>query len=75
MANTTRGLKLTLPWASKEAMAGDRLPYRALVDDNVVLLKVSAERIHAWADGKELLGDPLTGLEVVETEEEAASGS
>ena len=44
-------------------------------DDNVVLLKVSAERIHAWADGKELLGDPQTGLEVVETEEEAASGS
>ena len=44
-------------------------------DDNVVLLKVSAERIHAWADGKELLGDPQTGLEVLEPEEEAASGS
>ena len=32
-------LKLSLPWAAKEAMAGDRLPYRALVDDNVVLLR------------------------------------
>jgi type IV secretion system protein VirB4 len=32
-------LKLSLPWASKEAMAGDRLPYRALVDDKVVLLR------------------------------------
>jgi hypothetical protein len=40
-----------------------------------VLLKVSAERIHAWADGKELLGDPETGLEVVETEDGASSGS
>jgi type IV secretion system protein VirB4 len=32
-------LKLSLPWASKEAKAGDRLPYRALVDQNVVLLR------------------------------------
>ena len=45
-------------------------------DDKVVLLKVSAERIHAWADGKELIGDAETGLEVVEgEEEETASGS
>ena len=26
-------------WAKKEAMAGDRLPYLALIDDNVVLLR------------------------------------
>ena len=38
-------------------------------DDNVVLLKVSAERIHAWADGEELVGDPDTGLRTIETEE------
>ncbi|MBV1690155.1 VirB4 family type IV secretion/conjugal transfer ATPase [Novosphingobium sp. G106] len=31
--------KFSLPWAAKEALAGDRLPYRALVDDNVVLLR------------------------------------
>jgi general stress protein 26 len=36
-------------------------------DDNVVLLKVSAGRIHAWADGEELEGDPDRGLEVVES--------
>lgn len=36
-------------------------------DDNVVLLKVSAERIHAWAEGEELEGDPDRGLEVVES--------
>ena len=36
-------------------------------DDNVVLLKVSADRIHAWADGEELEGDPDRGLEVVES--------
>lgn len=32
-------LNLSLPWATKEAKAGDRLPYRALVDENVVLLR------------------------------------
>ena len=26
-------------WAKKEALAGDRLPYRALLDENTVLLK------------------------------------
>ena len=26
-------------WASKEAHAGDRLPYRALIDENIVLLR------------------------------------
>jgi general stress protein 26 len=39
-------------------------------DDNVVLVKVSADTIHAWADGEELLGDPERGLQVVETEED-----
>ncbi|MFA7603151.1 MAG: VirB4 family type IV secretion/conjugal transfer ATPase [Novosphingobium sp.] len=32
-------MKLSLPWAAKEATAGDRLPYRALVDQHVVLLR------------------------------------
>lgn len=42
-------------------------------DENVVLLKVSADRIHAWADGRELAGDPETGLETIETEEAATA--
>jgi type IV secretion system protein VirB4 len=32
-------VKLALPWAAKEALAGDRLPYRALVDEHVALLR------------------------------------
>jgi general stress protein 26 len=44
-------------------------------DDNVVLLKVSADRIHAWAAGQELVGDPETGLETIQDEEAAASKS
>jgi general stress protein 26 len=40
-------------------------------DENVVLVKVSADRIHAWADGEELAGDPETGLATIETEDEA----
>ena len=31
--------KFGLPWASKEANAGDRLPYQRMLDDNVVLLR------------------------------------
>jgi general stress protein 26 len=38
-------------------------------DEKLVLLKVSADRIHAWADGQELAGDPETGLQTIETEE------
>jgi type IV secretion system protein VirB4 len=30
---------MSMPWARKEAMAGDRLPYLSLVDDDVVLLR------------------------------------
>ncbi|MBB6124890.1 VirB4 family type IV secretion/conjugal transfer ATPase [Sphingobium subterraneum] len=33
------GNNRALPWAKKEALAGDRLPYAALVDENVVLLR------------------------------------
>ena len=44
-------------------------------DDNVVLVKVSADRIHAWAQGEELAGDPESGLETIATEEDAESGS
>ena len=32
-------MKLGLPWADKEAKAGDRLPYARQLDDNVVLLR------------------------------------
>jgi type IV secretion system protein VirB4 len=32
-------MRLQLPWARKEALAGARLPYRALVDEHVVLLR------------------------------------
>lgn len=32
-------LSTMLPWSAKEARAGDRLPYRALIDENVVLLR------------------------------------
>ena len=32
-------LKASLPWADKEALAGDRLPYRALIDEHAVLLR------------------------------------
>ena len=38
-------------------------------DDEVILLKVSADRIHAWAESEELIGDAYSGLEVVESEE------
>ena len=36
-------MALILPWAKKEALAGDRLPYRALIDENVVLLRDGAQ--------------------------------
>jgi type IV secretion system protein VirB4 len=32
-------VKLALPWAAKEALAGDRLPYRALDGENVIVLR------------------------------------
>jgi type IV secretion system protein VirB4 len=41
-----------LPWASKEALAGDRLPYQTLVDENVVLLR----------DGSVMLSLTVPGL-------------
>jgi general stress protein 26 len=37
-------------------------------DESIVLLRVSADRIHAWADGEELVGDADRGLEVVESD-------
>jgi len=33
------GITGALPWAKKEALAGDHLPYLALVDENAVLLR------------------------------------
>ena len=45
-------LKGALPWADKEALAGDRLPYLALVDENVVLLR----------DGSVMLSLTVPGL-------------
>jgi general stress protein 26 len=44
-------------------------------DENLVLLRVSADRIHAWADGEELAGNPETGLETIGTEDEAKAGA
>jgi len=38
-ARAMSGKKLSLPWAARETLAGDRLPYLALVDENVVLLR------------------------------------
>lgn len=48
-------------WAKKEALAGDRLPYRALIDDNVVLLR----------DGSVMLSLMVPGLsfETADSEE------
>jgi len=50
-----------LPWANKEAKAGDRLPYMALVDENVVLLR----------DGSVMLSLMVPGLafETADTDE------
>lgn len=44
--------KRGLPWADKEALAGDRLPYRALIDENAVLLR----------DGSVMLALTVPGL-------------
>ena len=33
------GMKQALGWSGREALAGDRLPYLALLDGNVVLLR------------------------------------
>lgn len=41
-----------LPWASKEALVGDRLPYLALIDENAVLLR----------DGSVMLSLTVPGL-------------
>jgi general stress protein 26 len=36
-------------------------------DDRIVLLKVRAERIHAWARGEELVIEPGTGVQRIES--------
>jgi general stress protein 26 len=36
-------------------------------DDRIVLLKVRAERIHAWANGEELVVEPGTGIKRIES--------
>ncbi len=56
-----RGLGALAGWGRKEAMVGDRLPYRALVDDNVVLLR----------DGSVMLALMVPGLafETADTDE------
>ena len=36
-------------------------------DDRIVLLKVRAERIHAWADGQELVIEPGEGITRIES--------
>jgi type IV secretion system protein VirB4 len=45
-------LNVALPWASKEALAGDRLPYLALLDEHAVLLR----------DGSVMLALQVPGL-------------
>ncbi|WP_260924295.1 VirB4 family type IV secretion/conjugal transfer ATPase [Novosphingobium sp. 9] len=47
-----KGLASLTGWAGKEAMAGDRLPYRSLLDENVVLLR----------DGSVMLSLAVPGL-------------
>ncbi len=37
------------PWTKREELAGDRLPYAALLDENVVLLRDGS--VHAVAAG------------------------
>lgn len=37
-------------------------------DDEVVLVKVSADRIHAWANGEEVIAQPPDKVEIVESE-------
>ena len=44
-------MALILPWAKKEALAGDRLPYRALIDENVVLLRDGSSMISLQVPG------------------------
>ena len=39
-------------------------------DDKLVLLKVSADRVHAWADGEELVGEPGRSLKSIGEKEE-----
>jgi type IV secretion system protein VirB4 len=38
-------------WAKKEALAGDRLPYRALIDENVVLLRDGSVMVSLFVPG------------------------
>jgi general stress protein 26 len=40
-------------------------------DDSVVLVKVRAERIHAWADGEELVGEPGRSLRSIGDKDDA----
>ena len=40
-------------------------------DDKLVLLKVSADRVHAWADGEELVGEPGRSLRRIGEKEDA----
>ena len=45
-------MKAGLPWAGREALAGDRLPYLALIDEHAVLLR----------DGSVMLALTVPGL-------------
>jgi general stress protein 26 len=40
-------------------------------DDKLVLLKVHADRVHAWADGEELVGEPGSSLRSIGDKEDA----
>lgn len=58
---TKRGFAKLAGWGGKEALAGDRLPYQSLIDENVVLLR----------DGSVMLSLMVPGLafETAETDE------
>ena len=43
--------------------------------DRLVLLKVRADQVHAWADGEELVGEPGRSLRSIGEKEEAAARS
>jgi general stress protein 26 len=40
-------------------------------DDKLVLLKVRADRVHAWADGEELVGEPGSTLKSIGDKDDA----
>ena len=44
-------------------------------DDRLVLLKIAADRVHAWAEGEELVGEPGRSLQRIGDKEDAMERS